>query len=145
MRKVFSFLAFLTLAACNQQTASTAETTAKPTAIDEAKSKEIFDRHFKAFRENDLDAIMADYADEAVLITPDTTYVGSAAIRKGFEGAFQMFPKDSTTYQVVKTVIKNDLAYVIWNSKSPKLALTYATDSFVIQDGKIIRQTYAGH
>ena len=109
------------------------------------KTKEVFDHHVKAFIENDLEAVMADYTEESILITPDVTYNGLDEIKINFVSAFKLFPKDSTTFKVSKTVIKKDLAYFIWSAKAPKLELSFCTDSFVIQNGKIIRQTFAGH
>lgn len=142
MKHFIILASILTLLSCNQNSGNK---NASSAAIDEARTKEVFDHHMKAFGENDLEGIMADYTDESVLITPDATYSGLDEIRKGFEGAFKMFPKDSTTMEVAKTIIKNDVAYVIWSAKTPKFELSFGTDSFIIQNGKIIRQTYAAH
>ncbi len=118
---------------------------AQPTSsIDELKTQEVLDHHLKAFIENDLEAVMADYTVESILITPDGTSRGLAEIRKNFEGAFAVLPKDSTTFNVTKTVVTQDIAYIVWNAKTPKLEWTLGTDTFIIRDGKIVQQTYAG-
>lgn len=143
MKHFIILASIVTLLSCNQNPGD--KNASHGTVIDEARTKEVFDHHMKAFGENDLEAIMADYTDESVLVTPDGAYSGLDEIRKGFEGAFKMFPKDSTTMEVAKTVIKNDVAYVIWSAKTPKFELSFGTDSFIIQNGKIIRQTYAAH
>jgi hypothetical protein len=44
----------------------------------------------------------------------------------------------------MKEVIIKDIAYTVWRVKTPKLNLDYATETFLIQNGKIIRQTFAG-
>lgn len=129
----------LMMVACTQQ-----QPAQPATSIDEAKTQEILDRHFKAFQANDLDAVMADYSEESILITPDETRRGLAEIRKGFEGAFTAFPKDSTTLTITKTVVTQDLAYILWTAKTPKFEVSLGTDSFIIRDGKIVRQTFAG-
>lgn len=113
--------------------------------IDEAKTKEVFEHHFKSFSENDIEATMMDYTEESVVITPTGSFSGLAAIRKNLEGALKMFPKEITTSKVVNTTIKNDVAYIIWSAKTPQFELSFATDTFVIQNGKIVRQTFAGH
>ena len=142
MKHALLLSALLTLLSCNQ---NTSKNDSSSSAIDEAKTKEVFDRHFKTFFANDIDGIMADYADDAILITPRDTRVGAAEIRKGFEGVFKLFPKDSSTSEITKTIVKNDMAYIIWKIKGPKAELAFATDSFIIQNGKIVRQTFAGH
>lgn len=115
-----------------------------PDSISEDKTKEVLEHHWETFTQNNLEAVMADYTEESVLITPDATFKGLDEIRKNFEDAFIKFPKDQTSFQLNKTVIDGDVAYILWQAKTPTFDLTYATDTFVIRDGKIISQTYAG-
>ena len=110
----------------------------------EDKTKQVLDHHWEAFTQNKLDEVMADYTEESVLITPDSTYKGLGQIRYNFEEAYKKFPKDKSVFQLNKTVIDRDVAYILWQSKTPAFNLGYATDTFIIQNGKIIRQTYAG-
>ena len=114
------------------------------TAPSEEKTKEVLDHHWNVFQANDLEATMADYTDESVLITPDKTFKGLAEIRENFKFAFSLFPKDSTTFQLDKSVVDRDVAYILWQATGPKIKVTYGTDTFIIKDGKIVRQTYAG-
>jgi hypothetical protein len=113
-------------------------------SISEDRTKEVLDHHWKAFMQNNLDEVMADYTEESVLITPDETFKGLDAIRKNFESAYRKFPKNKTTFQLNKSIIDRDVAYILWQAKTPTFNLTYATDTFIIRNGKIIRQTYAG-
>lgn len=115
-----------------------------PDSINENTTKRVLDHHWEAFIQNNLDEVMADYTEEAVLITPDATFKGLAQIRKNFEDAYKKFPKDKTVFQLNKQVIDRDVAYILWQAKTPTFNLSYATDTFIIRNGKIIRQTYAG-
>lgn len=114
------------------------------TAPDEAKTKEVLDHHWATFQSNDLEGVMADYTDESILITPNRTFKGLEEIRENFVGAFAVFPKDSTTMTLNKSVVTQDVAYIIWEAAGPKVRISYGTDTFIIRDGKIVRQTYAG-
>jgi ketosteroid isomerase-like protein len=130
-----------------QNTATSQQATTSQQAsnsISEDKTKEVLDHHWEAFNQNNLEEVMADYTEESVLITPDKTFKGLQEIRENFEGAFVKFPKDKTSFQLTKSVVDRDVAYILWQAKTPTFDLTYATDTFVIRDGKIIRQTYAG-
>lgn len=118
--------------------------TATVTSSSEEKTKEVLEHHWKTFQANDLEGTMADYTEESVLITPDKTFKGLNEIRENFINAFAVLPTDSTTMQLDKTVVQQDVAYIIWKATSPKLKITFGTDTFIIQNGKIIRQTYAG-
>lgn len=116
----------------------------KKPVIDEAVTKQVLDHHLQTFQANDLDGVMADYTDESILITPDRTYKGLAEIRENFVLAYQALPTNGTTMTVTKSVVSRDVAYIVWKAVTPTLEFKYATDTFIVVDGKIISQTYAG-
>jgi hypothetical protein len=116
----------------------------KTVSVDEAVTKQVLDHHLQTFQSNDLEGVMADYTEESVLITPDRTFTGLAEIRENFVGAFQALPNPGTTMTVTKSVISKDVAYIVWTATTPTLTFKYATDTFIVQGGKIVRQTYAG-
>lgn len=109
-----------------------------PKKVDEATTLAVFQHHSKALGENNLDEIMDDYTDESIVITPEGTFSGLAEIRKAF-------PSKGSTFNVIKTAVKNDMFYVVWSAKTPVVEYTFATDTFIIQGGKILRQTFAGN
>ncbi|MEX2234223.1 MAG: nuclear transport factor 2 family protein [Cyclobacteriaceae bacterium] len=139
--KIFYFLLFVFMASCvlNEKPDQTADEN-----ISEEKTKEILDHHWVAFQNNDLEETMKDYTEESVLITPNATYTGLEEIENNFVNAFKAFPKDSTTFTLDKSIVVKDVGYILWRSKTPTFTLSYATDTFIIREGKIIRQTYAG-
>ena len=137
MKLYSTLLALAVLVGCAEQK------TTPSTSFSEEKTKEVLDHHWVAFRANDLEETMKDYTEESVLITPDATYNGLAEIRENFVKAFDAFPKDSATLTLTKSIVVKDVGYIIWSAVTPTFELSYATDTF-IQDGKIVRQTYAG-
>lgn len=139
--KYLILLASLSLLfSCSQPT----NNTTTESAIDESVTEKVLKHHWDAFQANDLEETMVDYTEESVLITPDRTYSGLAEIRENFINAFAAFPKDSATLTLDKSVVKKDVGYILWKANTPRFDLTYATDTFIIKDGKIVRQTYAG-
>ncbi len=132
---------------CSNNSATTAkdtpesQQTARPS---EEKTKQVLEHHWQAFIQNNMEEVMADYTEESVLITPDRTYKGLEEIRDNFKNAYQTFPHDQTTFRLNKSVIVGDVGYILWQAKTPTLDLTYASDTFIIRDGKIFSQTYAG-
>ncbi|MEB2775111.1 nuclear transport factor 2 family protein [Algoriphagus sp. D3-2-R+10] len=111
---------------------------------DEDITQSVVDHHLKAFIGNDLNETMADYTEESILITPYRTYRGLAEIQLNFENAFAALPKDSTTVTVSKNTAIRDVGYIIWEADAPKLNFSYCSDTFIIQNGKIVSQTFAG-
>ncbi|MDH4089156.1 MAG: nuclear transport factor 2 family protein [Cyclobacteriaceae bacterium] len=139
MRISYTILLLLSavLTGCNVKTNIT-------TTDHEEKTKEVLDHHWKAFQANDLEETMADYTEESILITPDRTFKGLDQIRKNFVDAFVAFPTDSATLQLNKSIVSENVGYIIWQASTPSFILTFATDTFIIHNGKIVRQTYAG-
>lgn len=143
MRFIAVILFCSVILGCTEQKASTDQGSSGP-VISEEKTREILDHHFKAFQENDLEETMKDYTEESILILPDTTYRGMAAIRTNFENAFKLFPRDSTTMVLTQSTVAHDIGYIIWTAKTPQMEVSFGTDSFIIHNGKIVRQTFAG-
>jgi hypothetical protein len=136
MKNLSIITLLLIIVSCNQDVR-------KP-AIDETVTKQVLDHHVQTFKANDLDGVMADYTEESILITPDRTYKGLAEIRENFVQAFAALPTNGTTMTVSKSVVNRDVAYIVWTAVTPTLNFKYATDTFIIVDGKIVSQTFAG-
>jgi ketosteroid isomerase-like protein len=100
--------------------------------------------HWQAFGAGEVEAIMADYAEDAVLITPDGVLKGHAQIRSLFTQIFAtMFPPDSTSLHLAKQVVEGEIAYILWSGSSAHYKAPLATDTFVMRHGKIVAQTFA--
>ena len=58
--------------------------------------------HLSSFQDNDLEALMADYTDESILITADARYDGRTEIRTFFSALMPQFPKQDTDFELDK-------------------------------------------
>lgn len=116
----------------------------KPSGYDEAVTRKVLDHHIETFKANDLEGVMSDYTEESILITPDRTYKGLAEIRENFVAAFTVLPTSGTTMTLTKTEVVKDIGYMVWKATTPTLEFKYATDTYVVVNGKILSQTYAG-
>src|SRR5215470_15159464 len=72
------------------------------TAGRSAQTEQALLHHLQAFEAGDVEAIMADYSEDAVCITPDGTLTGHAQIRSLFEQMFAMFPRASSSLTLAK-------------------------------------------
>lgn len=127
----------------NEDTSQLEEMSPGP-VIDQETTQAVLNHHLEAFGANDLDAIMEDYADEATLITPDATFQGKEQIRAFFEGLFPSFPTEGTAFEMDTAVVYNEAAYILWHATTPTIDVPLGTDTFIILDGKIKIQTFAG-
>ena len=112
--------------------------------IDEEVTQTVLDHHWETFVNNDLEGVMEDYSEESVLITPDATYRGLEEIRQNFINAFKAFPVKKGKLTLHQSEVVDDVGYILWEADVPIFHLVYATDTFIIRNGKIIRQTFAG-
>ena len=135
--------AFVSLAAC-------AVLGAAPAAAATLTPKEIVERHTASG--GDIDKIMADYADDAVVLREGRAVQGKPAIRALFE---RMFPKPAAGasaspappsgggggnpaggMKVTRVWEDGNVGFMTWESGPVK-----ATEEFLVRDGKIEVQT----
>jgi predicted SnoaL-like aldol condensation-catalyzing enzyme len=113
-------------------------------AGESAATQALVQRHVGAFLVNDLEAVLSDYTDESMLITADASYTGRQAIRGFFAKLVPLFPKDKSRLELDRMVVDGDLAFIVWHASTPAVKVTLGTDTFVLKDGKIHRQTFVG-
>jgi ketosteroid isomerase-like protein len=100
----------------------------------------VVSRHLGAIAARDLDQLIADYTEASVLITPDATFQGLEGLRGFFAAALNLFtPEVMADFMISKQEVAGEIAYLFW-SAGPKIP--FATDSFLIRDGKIMVQTF---
>ena len=106
-------------------------------------TSDVLDRHLKSFAEHDVDGVMADYASDAVLFVPTGAVKGRDAIRSLFETLVPEFAKPGSSFTMQHRTVDGDHAYIIWTAETADNSYEFATDTFVIRNGKIIAQSFA--
>lgn len=101
--------------------------------------QELMKHHMEALVAGEMDEVMADYADDAVIMTLDDTVVGIDAIRGFFQNMLDAMPN-------LKMITRNlrahdDLVLIDWSADCDTVSITDGADTFVIRDDKIVRQT----
>jgi ketosteroid isomerase-like protein len=98
--------------------------------------------HLTAFLERQgLDAIVADYDDAAHFHTEAEVYVGKQEIHRFFEDFIEALPAGGIDrFELRSLHVERDLAYITWNVGSD---IPLGTDTFLVDDGKIVAQTFA--
>ena len=103
----------------------------------------VLGRHLKSFAELDVDGILADYASDAVLFVPTGPLRGPDAMRPLFQGLVAEFAKPGSTFSLQQRWIDGDHAYIVWTAETPDNSYEFATDTFVVRNGKIVAQSFA--
>jgi hypothetical protein len=100
--------------------------------------QEVFRAHGAALDADDVDAVAADYAEDALLITADGVVRGRDGIRTAFAGMLGHLPAAAWEFPVQHFV--DDVLFLRWTAVSEK-ARAEGVDTFVFADGYIRVQT----
>jgi ketosteroid isomerase-like protein len=109
-----------------------------------ASTKDVLDHHLKCFGEGDLKGLLSDYAPGTVLFKPDGPLRGADAIRPFFQALFEEFGKPGAAFSLKQQSIESDYAYIVWTAETTDNVYEVGTDTFVVRDGKIVAQSFAG-
>jgi hypothetical protein len=102
----------------------------------------VIENHLQAARKG-VDAVMEDYGDESVLVTPDATYRGVGEIRGFFTAFLESLPAGFfDAFRLNRQEAIGDNGYILWQA-TPWVLL--ATDTFVSRNGKTRFQTFAAY
>ena len=109
-----------------------------------ASTTDVLDHHIKCLGEGDLEGILADYAPEAVLFTPDGPLKGIDEIRPFFQAMLAEFGKPGTVFNMKLRSVVERLLYVVWTAETADNVYEMGTDTQVVRNGKIVAQSFAG-
>ena len=101
---------------------------------------DLVNRHMAAAAKGDVDAIVADYADDAVAITAGNATQGKAALHAMFAGMLggggnANGPKP--VFKNLKVWQQGDVGFVTWEMNSGAPNAVRGTDAFLVKNGKI--------
>jgi len=107
-------------------------------------TKEVVDNHLKSFGERDLQGVLSDYGPGAVLFTPEGPLRGIGAIRPFFQAMLAEFGKPGAAFSLKHQSVEGDYGYILWTAETADNVYGLGTDTFIVQDGKIVVQSFAG-
>jgi ketosteroid isomerase-like protein len=118
--------------------------TAQPQGSDSMSSTQaVLDRHMSTFGSQDMAGILADYAPEAVLFTPNGPVRGTEELRKMFEGMFVEWAKPGVIFELKQQIVDGNHAYVFWDAETADNVYEAGSDGFVVENGKIVAQFFS--
>jgi len=105
----------------------------------ERTPEEVFGHHVQALGAGALDEIVADYADDAVMITPAGVMRGKDGVRVVFTQLLSDVPNAS--WNVKTQIYEGDVLFLEWVADSASTRVDDGVDTFVFRDGLIRAQT----
>ena len=102
----------------------------------------VFENSVAAWNAEDLEAVLALYADDAVVINPLGTFAGKDKIRSLFESAIDEFSEDCGNYKVNGNTISYQCALIDRDNGNVFTGEKY---EMVIENGLIVSDTFIGN
>jgi hypothetical protein len=65
-------------------------------------------------------------------------------MRPLFKAMIAEFGKPGATFSMKQQFVEGDYAYILWTAETVDNVYELATDTFVVRDGKIVAQSFAG-
>ena len=105
-------------------------------------TNDVLDHHLKAIEQGDVNAVLSDYAPDAVLFRSDGVFKGVAAIRPVFDKFVAEFQTPGATSKTKQRLVAGDYGYMLWMGETADNIYELATDTFVVREGKIVAQSF---
>jgi ketosteroid isomerase-like protein len=108
-------------------------------------NNKLIETHLDALKMADINQLMEDYADDAVLIFGAGILEGKDAIEEMLrEFTANIIPPNKTQWEIGNITVHNNVIYITWSTESDGFDIKHATDTFIVDNGKIVIQTSAG-
>ena len=107
-------------------------------------TKDVVSHHLKAFNERDLKGVLSDYARASFFFTQNGPLKGVDAIRPLFQALITEFAKPGSKFNMKQQSVEGNHAYIFWTAETADNVYEVGTDTFVVRDGKIVAQSFAG-
>jgi ketosteroid isomerase-like protein len=107
--------------------------------------REVFAHHAQALAAGDLDEIVTDYADDAVLISSRGVMRGKDGVRAVFAKLLDDVP--DADWDLKTEIYEGDVLFLEWVADDAATRVDDGVDTFVFGDGMIRVQTlhYSAH
>jgi hypothetical protein len=104
-------------------------------------TNEVWQHHIDSWGQRDVEALTGDYTENSILIINGEKFRGTSAIKNAFLQLFGIF--DHGAQRIDPVVIDGRIVYITWHFTPTAKAEFFGTDTFVVEQGKIMIQTIA--
>jgi hypothetical protein len=112
--------------------------------LEERTTQEVLEHHLHFVQKADLEETLLDYCDETILINMGGPKQGLKEIGAFFKESMETCLPGDSVYESIHQYICGEMAYTVWKADSRFYKIPYGTDTFIIRNGKIVQQTFAG-
>jgi ketosteroid isomerase-like protein len=107
-----------------------------------ATARQFADDRLAAFGRGDAAALVAQYRDDAVVITPQGKLAGPQ-IRGMIEGIVAEFAQPGVKFDLIAREAEGPVATFVWKAETARNLYELGSETYVLKDGKVAYQTFA--
>ena len=104
---------------------------------------EIFDHHLEVFGAGDMDGILSDYCDGSLMMYGEQTWHGLDGARDFFQMWLDDLIPAGSEFCLTGRSASADMLYITWTAESDKYVFEFGTNTFIMKDDRIWRQSVA--
>ena len=108
-----------------------------------SKTEAILNHHLQSFGTANIDELVSDYTEDSVILFESNLIKGLDNIKTFFSDFIDNSLPPGSDFEMKHLQVVDNVAYIVWEASTDKLAFKMGTDTFVIKDGKIHQQTIA--
>ena len=95
--------------------------------------------HWDALASGDIAHLLADYAEDAIILTGQGSLEGHSGVEAFYSNALQSLP--GAQFAVTGAMFSSDAALVHWTAQSSEGRIDDGVDTFVFEEGNISLHT----
>ncbi len=108
-----------------------------------SQTEAVLNHHLQSFGTANIDELVSDYTEDSVILFESNIIKGLDNLRAFFTDFINNSLPPGSDFEMKHLQVVGDIAYIVWEAGTDKLAFKLGTDTFVIKDGKIVQQTIA--
>ena len=106
-------------------------------------SEQFMNGRLAAFGAGDVDALVAHYRGDAVVITQQGTLRGPAQIRSMIEGVVSEFARPGVHFTLLHKAAEGPVVNFVWQADTGRNVYQLGAETYVLDNGKVAYQTFA--
>ena len=115
--------------------------TAPSLADDSAMSQAFAQARLAAFGSGDIDAMVAQYTDDATVFTPQGVLHGKEQIRAMLQAVVAEFSQPGVVFNLTSMETAGPNVAFVWNAETNQNSYSLGVETYVLAEGKAVYQT----
>jgi ketosteroid isomerase-like protein len=112
-------------------------------AADNAAAQKFAADRMAAFGRGDAAALLAQYTEDAIAITPMGILRGRAEIKGLVDNVIAEFAQPGVKFEFLSQTSEGDIVTFVWKAETAKNVYDFAAETYVLKDGLAAVQTFA--